>query len=115
MQHPKTEEISVAVYTVPHGKHGQPTIEHPLLLSYIDVVVQGYLREFGEAGVARFFQTTAGWSAPVLDDRARPIYPRHQTLSSDERQLVDDNLGRLGVAPMDWPDGDLTAWRGDPD
>ena len=114
VHHPKDEEISVAVYNVPHGKHGVPTVEHPLLLSYIDVVVQGYLKEFGEAGVAHFFQTTAGWSAPVLNDRARPIYPRHQTLSGDERQLVDDNLKALNVSPMDWPDGDLSSWTGDP-
>ncbi|SFL43466.1 gamma-glutamylcyclotransferase family protein [Shimia aestuarii] len=99
--HPKPDPIDVAVYTVPHGKHGQPTVEHPVLLSYIDVVVQGYLREFGEAGVARFFNTTAGWTAPILDDRAAPIYPRHQTLSGVERDLVDDHLKTLNVTLID--------------
>ncbi|WP_299350748.1 gamma-glutamylcyclotransferase family protein [uncultured Shimia sp.] len=115
VRHTKDDEINVAVYTVPHGKHGIPSVEHPLLLSYIDVVVQGYLSEFGEPGVAHFFETTVGWSAPVLNDRARPIYPRHQILSGDETRLVDDNLKALGVVPMDWPNGDLNAWTGDPD
>lgn len=111
--HPKKEDISVAVYTVPHGKHGVPTREHPLLLSYIDVVVQGYLQEFGEAGVAQFFETTAGWSAPVLDDRAQPVYPRHQSLTGDQRQMVDDNLKALNVTPREWGGETLSDWRGD--
>jgi hypothetical protein len=66
-------------------------------LSYIDVVVQGYLREFGEEGVARFFATTDGWDAPVADDRADPIYLRHQTLTRAERALVDRWLDDLGA------------------
>jgi hypothetical protein len=49
---------------------------HPVLLSYLDVVVQGYLQEFDEAGVAHFFDTTDGWDAPLLDDRTHPHYPR---------------------------------------
>ncbi|MEQ9694327.1 gamma-glutamylcyclotransferase family protein [Shimia sp. SDUM112013] len=95
--HPKPDPVNISVYTVPHGKHGAPTVEHPVLLSYIDVVAQGYLREFGEAGVAHFFNTTAGWTAPVLDDRAAPVYPRHQSLSADETQMVDDHLAALKV------------------
>ncbi len=31
---------------------------------------------------------------PILNDRADPIYPRHQTLSIAECKLVDDNLKR---------------------
>ncbi|SHJ15277.1 Gamma-glutamyl cyclotransferase, AIG2-like [Shimia gijangensis] len=114
INHPKDDPISVAVYTVPHGKHGLPTEEHPVLLSYIDVVVQGYLRQFGEAGVADFFATTSGWSAPVLNDRENPIYPRHQRLSSDERQLVDDNLMRINVEFLNVPANDPKAWLGNP-
>ncbi|MFB9149732.1 gamma-glutamylcyclotransferase family protein [Roseovarius ramblicola] len=92
---PHTPEI--AVYTIPEGHHGAPDAAHPILLSYIDVVVQGYLREFGEDGVARFFDTTQGWDAPVLDDRAAPRYPRHRGLSGDERALTDAHLDRVGV------------------
>ncbi len=88
----------VSLYTIPDGKHGAPDRAHPVLLSYIDVVVQGYLDEFGEDGVRRFFETTAGWDAPVADDRADPIYTRHQTLSEGERRLVDRWLDDLSVA-----------------
>lgn len=51
--------------------------------------------EFGEAGVARFFATTDGWDAPILDDRAKPQYPRAQQLSSAETALVDRMLRAL--------------------
>ncbi|MDG3043099.1 gamma-glutamylcyclotransferase [Roseicyclus marinus] len=70
---------------------------HPILLSYLDVVVQGYLREFGAAGVARFFETTGGWDMGVLDDRAAPRYPRAQVTSDRERGMVDAALRDLGV------------------
>jgi len=90
--HTVTRAIHVQVYAIPHGKHGVPDETHPVLLSYLDVVVQGYLREFGEAGVQRFFDTTDGWDAPILDDRAAPVYGRHQRLRDEERALVQDWL-----------------------
>jgi hypothetical protein len=90
----------IAVYTIPEGHHGAPSVAHPILLSYLDVVVQGYLREFGEAGVARFFESTRGWEGPVLDDRAAPRYPRHQPLDSHERALTDHFLADLGVPTL---------------
>lgn len=90
--HPLPEAPQIAVYAIPEGKHGAPSQTGPLLLSYIDVVVQGYLREFGEAGAERFFATTAGWDAPVKADREDPIYPRHQRLSPTERDFVDHHL-----------------------
>ncbi len=71
--------------------------DHPILLSYLDVVVQGYLHQFGEDGVTRFFQTTSGWHAPILNDRDAPIYPRAQTLTRTETALVDDWLARLSA------------------
>ncbi|MDJ0630112.1 MAG: gamma-glutamylcyclotransferase family protein [Rhodobacter sp.] len=90
--HAVPRPIHVQVYSIPHGKHGVPDETHPVLLSYIDVVVQGYFREFGEHGVRRFFETTDGWDAPILDDRVAPIYSRSQVLAHDERGLVDDGL-----------------------
>lgn len=89
--------VQVQVYSIPQGKHGAPDRAHPVLLSYIDVVVQGYLREFGAAGVARFFDTTDGWDAPILDDRAAPVYPRHQNLTAAEKRLTDQHLDRVGA------------------
>ncbi len=70
---------------------------HVMLLSYLDVVVQGYLREFGEPGVERFLATTKGWDVPVCDDRQSPIYPRHQILTQRETALVDDVLRTLNL------------------
>ncbi|WP_224826338.1 gamma-glutamylcyclotransferase family protein [Cognatishimia sp. MH4019] len=78
-----------AVYAIPDDAHVAPSVEHPILLSYLDVVVQGYLHRFGEDGVARFFATTDGWNAPILNDRAAPRYPRAQTLTNSEIALVD--------------------------
>lgn len=68
----------------------------PILLSYLDTVVQGFLAEFGEPGVARFFDTTAGWTA-LLDDRDRPLYPRARHTSAAERALVDGHAEALGL------------------
>ncbi len=87
----------VHIYHAPEDMHVAATEHRPVLLSYIDVVVQGYLREFGEAGVARFFDTTDGWDAPIRNDRARPIYPRHQSLTAKETALVDGHLARIGA------------------
>ena len=80
-----------AVYQV-QPDHIAKTTNHPILLSYLDVVVQGYRNVFGDAGVAHFFQTTHGWDAPIHDDRASPLYPRHQLLTAQERALVDRHL-----------------------
>ncbi len=92
-----TPPASIALYAIAAHKHFDPTDEHPILLSYLDVVVQGYLREFGEDGAVKFFDTTSGWDAPVLDDRAAPIYPRKQTLKPSERAFVDTQLTARGV------------------
>lgn len=76
--------------------HADPEAQHPILLSYLDAVIQGFLREFGAAGAARFFGTTAGWTG-LIDDRAQPIYPRHQPLTAAERKLVDDYTDALAL------------------
>ncbi|MFY0660073.1 MAG: gamma-glutamylcyclotransferase [Shimia sp.] len=93
--HPVTDPIEIAVYTTRHDIGLPPDMRHPILLSYLDVVVQGYLHEFGEQGVADFFATTSGWDAPILHDRADPQYPRHRVLTKDEIALVDRHLAAL--------------------
>ena len=97
IKHPVKQDIEIAVYAVPGHKHGAPSTRHPILLSYVDVVVQGYMHEFGLEGAERFFATTDGWDAPVLDDRAAPRYPRHQPLTSEETDFVDDQLAGLSA------------------
>ncbi|WP_102106952.1 gamma-glutamylcyclotransferase family protein [Oceaniglobus roseus] len=91
----------VAVYSIPENRHPAPADMRPLLLSYVDVVVQGFAREFGPAGVTRFFETTDGWDAPVIDDRAAPRYPRHRRLSAEETALVDRHLAEREVRFID--------------
>ncbi|MDR9483305.1 MAG: gamma-glutamylcyclotransferase family protein [Salibaculum sp.] len=86
-----------AVYEAARGHIGPPSTEHPILLSYLDVVVQGYLNLQGRDGAAHFFATTAGLDGPIVDDRAAPLYPRHQTLSRAERRLVDTALADIGA------------------
>ncbi|SLN27294.1 gamma-glutamylcyclotransferase family protein [Roseisalinus antarcticus] len=92
-----------AVYEIEASNLEPPDVAHPILLSYVDVVLQGYLQLFGEAGMRDFARTTRGWHAPVLDDRARPVYPRHRQLSGQETRLVDRLLADLG-AEISGPD-----------
>ncbi len=96
MQHPNNPQTHISHYAVPPETWVEGQTNH-ILLSYLDVVVQGYLREFGEDGARRFFETTDGWNVPVLDDRAAPLYPRHCTLTPQERAFVDDSLAELSA------------------
>ena len=78
----------IAAYQVPSSNQVADGTHH-ILLSYLDVVVQGFLREFGEAGAEAFFATTDGWDTPILNDRADPLYPRAQKLTAQEQNLTD--------------------------
>ncbi len=92
VRHEVNHNPEVAIYAIEPNAHQHPTTKNPILLSYLDVVVQGYLTEFDEEGVARFFDTTDGWHAPILNDRSKPIYPRAQSLTSAETALVDHHI-----------------------
>lgn len=92
--HARSDRPDVSIYAVP-DRHLADSGDHPVLLSYIDVVLQGYLQVFGADGPARFADTTDGWDTPILDDRAAPRYPRHQRLSTAETAMVDDLLAAL--------------------
>ncbi len=83
-----------AIYQADPSKVAPPSTGHPILLSYLDVVVQGFLREYGETGVREFFATTDGWGQ-IRDDRYDPVYPRFQTLTKGERALVDAQIKAL--------------------
>lgn len=99
--HAVPREIEIAVYAVPESRHTSDRTLYPILMSYLDVVVQGYLREFGEGGADRFFATTDGWDAPILNDRAAPRYPRNQQLNAAETRFVDDRLALVGATVVD--------------
>lgn len=81
----------ISIYSVSDPSFAQ----HPILLSYLDVVLQGYLTEFGQSGVENFMATTSNWDIPVLNDRAAPLYPRHQVLDASQTRLVDAMLTRI--------------------
>jgi hypothetical protein len=95
VEHGLVPAPEIAVYAIP--PRGDDVSGSPILLSYLDVVVQGYLREFGEAGVARFFETTDNWSLPIADDRDWPLYPRAQDIAPEETALIDGWIARAGA------------------
>ena len=96
VDHPLEGSPDVAVYAVdPDHIHQSET--HMILLSYLDVVVQGFDKVYGTEGVRHFFDTTDNWHTPILDDRADPIYPRHQELTGPQTALVNNNLERLSA------------------
>jgi len=97
LAHDAEHPVKAQIYAVPPSSIIYPEARAPILLSYLDVVVQGYLREFGEQGAREFFTTTDGWDTPIRDDRAAPIYSRHKTLLSEERRFVDVHLDDLGA------------------
>lgn len=96
VSHDLHPEAEVQVYAVA-DRHHLPLDESPILLSYLDVVVQGFLHHYGPEGARAFFATTDGWERTVLDDRQAPQYPRHQVLTEAERAVVDSHLAALPV------------------
>ncbi len=106
ISHDLTVDAQIVVYSIPDHMKAAPGASGRVLLSYIDVVTQGYLREFGEAAARGFFLTTGGWDVTVLNDRATPIYPRHQALSSKEQGLVDEMLREVRAQVVEELPGD---------
>ncbi len=86
----------VIVYEVAHGHLAPPDAGHPILLSYLDAVAQGYLDHFGRDGLRRFAHSTTGWEAPILDDRRAPVYPRSTGPGPEVTAVVDDLLRDMG-------------------
>lgn len=70
----------------------------PIAQSYLDAVMQGFMHEFGEAGVAEFLNTTDGFERPVRTDRHAPVYARSVALPDHQRDLFDSLLTERGVA-----------------
>lgn len=70
----------------------------PILRSYLDAVMQGFLREFGPDGVHRFVAETHDFHTEIHEDRHAPLYPRAVTLSPAEIELFELSLARRGRA-----------------
>lgn len=71
--------------------------DHPILQSYVDCVLAGFHAFWGEEGVRHFIETTDGWDAPMLADRAAPRYPRAQQIEPDLLGLFDRLLAETGL------------------
>jgi len=97
IRHNAPAPVKVQIYRTQREHEEAPDVRHPVLLSYLDTVVLGFLDVFGAEGVTRFFQTTDGWDTPILDDRATPIYPRAVIPEPATRRMIDGHLDRLAV------------------
>lgn len=71
------------------------TETHPILQSYLDCVLAGFHAFWGEDGVRHFIETTDGWEAPILADRAAPVYPRAQVIEAALLERFDALLAPL--------------------
>lgn len=87
----ETDEIMV-YRSLPHNRH-MAERDYPILQSYIDCVMAGYRRRFGEDGLCQMISTTHGWERSILDDRSDPFYPRHVLLDADQQRYFDGLLG----------------------
>lgn len=67
---------------------------HPILRSYMDVVMQGYQDNFGAQGLQDLLATTDNWHGAVDQDRAAPRYVRKQPLRPGEAELFDALLAQ---------------------
>ncbi|TCD11804.1 gamma-glutamylcyclotransferase family protein [Oricola cellulosilytica] len=74
---------------------------HSILQSYLDAVLQGYLREYGEDHVRRFILETHAFDTPVIQDRHVPRYTRHVLLEAEERAFIDSMLREHGVSQVE--------------
>lgn len=81
------------------------TPAQPILQSYVDCVMAGYLRLYGEGGLDAFMLSTFGWEGEIEDDRSAPRYTRAVEVPGALRarfdRLVDARRGersRLRVA-----------------
>lgn len=74
---------------------------HAILQSYLDAVLQGYLKEYGPNHVERFLADTHAFDTPIIRDRDTPRYPRNVKLRDDERKLFDEVLRDHGAVLED--------------
>ncbi len=93
----RTAEMDIFIYvSAPEWNHwGSP--EYPILRSYLDCVLAGYLEVWGREGAARFIKETEGWHVPILDDQAAPIYPRAVPIDRELRATIDGLLEENGI------------------
>jgi len=70
-------------------------VQHPILLSYVECVMAGYLARFGWPGVKAFLSSTDGWRGGLLDERTAPQYPRAVNVEPALREEFDRLLASV--------------------
>lgn len=89
------------IYRSQQDFYGWADEDYPILQSYVDVVVLGYLNNFGEQAAIDFIRTTEGWDRPIRQDREQPIYPRAVAFRAGQRAIVDRLLEQYaGYRPV---------------
>ena len=89
---------SVAVYRSQMQNRQRAEERHPILQSYVDCVLAGYLKQFGEAGVHYMLASSRGWDAFILDDRSAPRYPRAVSVNGRLQRQFDEWLEPYRIA-----------------
>lgn len=82
----------IMVYRSQEQNRGLADAENPVLQSYVDCVMAGYLHRFGEEGVNALVSSTRGWECSLFNDRTTPYYPRWVEVSPADQQYFDDSI-----------------------
>ena len=91
VDHMSSKADSISFYRIPN--YNLASVEKcPILLSYLDVVLMGFLQRFGKQGFLNFFETTDCWDCGIFDDREMPKYPRAQEYENSFYAAVDNAL-----------------------
>ncbi|WP_305985092.1 gamma-glutamylcyclotransferase family protein [Roseibium sp. MMSF_3544] len=93
------DDLFVFVAAPEHHRWG--TEDHPILQSYLDCVLAGFFRFWGEDGIEHFLESTDGWHVPVLRDRHRPAYPRAVSLPDMVIGAIDEAMSRRDLSFID--------------
>ena len=96
-EQPLSDLVQSYIYVGQPALNNASDIRFPILQSYIDAVLQGFLDKFGESGVERFVEETDGWHIPILNDRAAPLYPRSVKLTVQQEKLIDHYVSISGA------------------
>ena len=99
---------AVFAYRTSEARRRDPDVDHPVLRTYVDCIMAGYLERFGEAGLEAWLATTDGWEAPLFDDREAPRYPRAVALPASLLARFDDRLAARRGTPETPP----PSWAG---
>lgn len=84
--------LTADLFVTPTSKLVWANDDCPICVSYLDCILQGFLRLYDRLGVENFLDSSEGWHLPLCHDREEPRYPRAIMLDPSERALIDDCL-----------------------